>query len=68
MDFAVQYFTHLQTTRSQDGASTSDKTKTGMTLDSEPMQAGSNREVDKDNESGLEGKLILQSKSKQQKK
>lgn len=65
VDFAVQYFTHLQNTRSQDGASTSDKTRTGMMLDREPMQTGSNREVDKDDEPSFESKLIL--KSKQQK-
>lgn len=67
VDFAVQYFTHLQNTRSQDEAGASDKTRTGMMVDKEPMQTGSNREVDKDDESGFESKLILKSKSEQQK-
>lgn len=61
VDFAVQYFTRLQNTRSQDRTSTSDKTMTGMMLDRTPMQTGSNREVDKENEPGFESKLIRKS-------
>lgn len=67
VDFAVQYFTRLQNTRSQEEASVSDKTRTGMMLDREPMQTGSHREVDKDDEPGFGSKLILKSNSKQQK-
>lgn len=62
VDFAVQYFTRLQNTRSQDGAGTSNKQRAAMMLDSEPMQTGSNREVDKDDASSFEGKMILKIK------
>lgn len=65
VDFAVQYFTRLQNTRSQDGASTSDKTMTVLTLDRTPMQKGAHRGVVKENEPGFESKSIR--KSKQQK-
>ena len=58
VDFAVQYFTRLQNTRSQDGASTSGKTRTGMMLEREPMQTGPDQKADKDDESGCKSNLV----------
>uniref|UniRef100_A0A3P8QGV4 cAMP-dependent protein kinase type II-alpha regulatory subunit n=1 Tax=Astatotilapia calliptera TaxID=8154 RepID=A0A3P8QGV4_ASTCA len=54
VDFAVQYFTRLRDTRSQDGASTGGKTGKGVMFDGEPMQTESNGEDDEDDDSDFE--------------
>lgn len=51
VDFAVQYFTRLRDTRSQDGAGTG--AKKGVVFDGEPMQTESNGE-DEDDDSDFE--------------
>uniref|UniRef100_A0A8C3AMF6 cAMP-dependent protein kinase type II-alpha regulatory subunit n=1 Tax=Cyclopterus lumpus TaxID=8103 RepID=A0A8C3AMF6_CYCLU len=48
VDFAVQYFTRLRDTRSQDGAG--GKTGKGVMFDGEPMQTESNGDDDDDDE------------------
>ncbi|XP_068601388.1 protein kinase, cAMP-dependent, regulatory, type II, alpha A [Brachionichthys hirsutus] len=48
VDFAVQYFTRLRDSRSQDGASGGGKTGKGVMFDGEPMQTDSNGEDDDD--------------------
>uniref|UniRef100_A0A672F944 cAMP-dependent protein kinase type II-alpha regulatory subunit n=1 Tax=Salarias fasciatus TaxID=181472 RepID=A0A672F944_SALFA len=58
VDFAVQYFTRLRDTRSQDGASTG-KTGKGVVFDGEPMQTESNGEDDEDDDSDFERKLTF---------
>ncbi|XP_034447745.1 protein kinase, cAMP-dependent, regulatory, type II, alpha A [Hippoglossus hippoglossus] len=50
VEFAVQYFTRLRDTRSQDGASAVGKTGKGVMFDGEPMQTESNGEDDDDDE------------------
>ncbi|XP_068997553.1 protein kinase, cAMP-dependent, regulatory, type II, alpha A [Embiotoca jacksoni] len=50
VDFAVQYFTRLRDTRSQDGAGTGGKTGKGVMFDGEPMQTESNGEDDDDDD------------------
>lgn len=57
VDFAVQYFTRLRDTRSQDGAS--GKTGKGVMFDGEPMQTESNGEDDEDDDSDFERKLMF---------
>uniref|UniRef100_A0A8C4P0H1 cAMP-dependent protein kinase type II-alpha regulatory subunit n=1 Tax=Dicentrarchus labrax TaxID=13489 RepID=A0A8C4P0H1_DICLA len=59
VDFAVQYFTRLRDTRSQDGASAGGKTGKGVMFDGEPMQTESNGEDDEDDDSDFERKLIF---------
>lgn len=59
VDFAVQYFTRLRDTRSQDGASAGGKTGKGVMFDGEPMQTESNGEDDEDDDSDFERKLML---------
>lgn len=59
VDFAVQYFTRLRDTRSQDGASTGGKTGKGVMFDGEPMQTESNGEDDEDDDSDFERRLIF---------
>ncbi|XP_053173815.1 protein kinase, cAMP-dependent, regulatory, type II, alpha A [Scomber japonicus] len=54
VDFAVQYFTRLRDTRSQDGASAGGKTGKGVMFDGEPMQTESNGEDDDDDDSDFE--------------
>uniref|UniRef100_A0A8P4KDA0 cAMP-dependent protein kinase type II-alpha regulatory subunit n=1 Tax=Dicentrarchus labrax TaxID=13489 RepID=A0A8P4KDA0_DICLA len=54
VDFAVQYFTRLRDTRSQDGASAGGKTGKGVMFDGEPMQTESNGEDDEDDDSDFE--------------
>lgn len=53
VDFAVQYFTRLRDTRSQDGAGA----KKGVMFDGEPMQTESNGEDDEDDDSDFERKF-----------
>jgi len=48
VDFAVQYFTRLRDTRSQDGAG--GKTGKGVVFDGEPMQTESNGDDDDDSD------------------
>lgn len=55
VDFAVQYFTRLRDTRSQDGAGA--KTGKGVMFDGEPMQTESNGEDDEDDDSDFERKF-----------
>lgn len=59
VDFAVQYFTRLRDTRSQDGASASGKTGKGVMFDGEPMQTESNGEDDEDDDSDFERELMI---------
>uniref|UniRef100_A0A8C9XWL4 cAMP-dependent protein kinase type II regulatory subunit n=1 Tax=Sander lucioperca TaxID=283035 RepID=A0A8C9XWL4_SANLU len=54
VDFAVQYFTRLRDTRSQDGASAGGKTGKGVMFDGEPMQTESNGDDDEDDDSDFE--------------
>ncbi|CAK6979594.1 protein kinase%2C cAMP-dependent, regulatory, type II, alpha A [Scomber scombrus] len=54
VDFAVQYFTRLRDTRSQDGAGAGPKTGKGVMFDGEPMQTESNGEDDDDDDSDFE--------------
>uniref|UniRef100_A0A8D0CUS3 cAMP-dependent protein kinase type II-alpha regulatory subunit n=1 Tax=Sander lucioperca TaxID=283035 RepID=A0A8D0CUS3_SANLU len=58
VDFAVQYFTRLRDTRSQDGASAGGKTGKGVMFDGEPMQTESNGDDDEDDDSDFERKLM----------
>lgn len=57
VDFAVQYFTRLRDTRSQDGSGAGSKTGKGVMFDGEPMQTESNGEDDEDDDSDFERKL-----------
>uniref|UniRef100_A0A3Q2PTC6 cAMP-dependent protein kinase type II-alpha regulatory subunit n=1 Tax=Fundulus heteroclitus TaxID=8078 RepID=A0A3Q2PTC6_FUNHE len=50
VDFAVQYFTRLRDTRSQDGSGVGGKPGKGVMFDGEPMQTESNGEDDDDDE------------------
>uniref|UniRef100_A0A3Q3ERN4 cAMP-dependent protein kinase type II-alpha regulatory subunit n=1 Tax=Labrus bergylta TaxID=56723 RepID=A0A3Q3ERN4_9LABR len=50
VDFAVQYFTRLRDTRSQDGAGAGGKTGKGVMFDGEPMQTESNGDDDDDDD------------------
>lgn len=59
VDFAVQYFTRLRDTKSQDGASAGGKTGKGVMFDGEPMQTESNGEDDEDDDSDFERKLMF---------
>lgn len=59
VDFAVQYFTRLRDTKSQDGSSAGGKTGKGVMFDGEPMQTESNGEDDEDDDSDFERKLML---------
>ncbi|KAJ0064566.1 hypothetical protein NL108_009762 [Boleophthalmus pectinirostris] len=52
VEFAVQYFTRLRDTRSQDGGGTG--AKKGVVFDGEPMQTESNGEDDDDDDSDFE--------------
>ncbi|XP_060912619.1 protein kinase, cAMP-dependent, regulatory, type II, alpha A isoform X1 [Labrus mixtus] len=54
VDFAVQYFTRLRDTRSQDGAGAGGKTGKGVMFDGEPMQTESNGDDDDDDDSDFE--------------
>uniref|UniRef100_A0A3Q1HT72 cAMP-dependent protein kinase type II-alpha regulatory subunit n=1 Tax=Anabas testudineus TaxID=64144 RepID=A0A3Q1HT72_ANATE len=54
VDFAVQYFTRLRDTRSQDGASPVGKMGKGVMFDGEPMQTESNGDDDEDDDSDFE--------------
>ena len=58
VDFAVQYFTRLRDTKSQDGAGAGGKTGKGVMFDGEPMQTESNGEDDEDDDSDFERKLM----------
>uniref|UniRef100_A0A671YTE1 cAMP-dependent protein kinase type II-alpha regulatory subunit n=1 Tax=Sparus aurata TaxID=8175 RepID=A0A671YTE1_SPAAU len=59
VDFAVQYFTRLRDTRSQDGAGACGKTGKGVMFDGEPMQTESNGEDDEDDDSDFERKSMF---------
>lgn len=59
VDFAVQYFTRLRDTRSQDGSGAGGKTGKGVMFDGEPMQTDSNGEDDEDDDSDFERKLTF---------
>uniref|UniRef100_A0A674PNG7 cAMP-dependent protein kinase type II-alpha regulatory subunit n=1 Tax=Takifugu rubripes TaxID=31033 RepID=A0A674PNG7_TAKRU len=59
VDFAVQYFTRLRDTKSQDGSGAAGKTGKGVMFDGEPMQTESNGEDDEDDDSDFERKLML---------
>lgn len=60
VDFAVQYFTRLRDTRSQDGSGAGGKTGKGVMFDGEPMQTESNGEDDEDDDdSDFERKLTF---------
>lgn len=49
VEFAVQYFTRLRDTRSQDGSGAAAKSSSkGVMFDGEPMQTESNGEDDED--------------------
>uniref|UniRef100_A0A3P8V4G1 cAMP-dependent protein kinase type II-alpha regulatory subunit n=1 Tax=Cynoglossus semilaevis TaxID=244447 RepID=A0A3P8V4G1_CYNSE len=54
VDFAVQYFTRLRETRSQDGAGAGGKMGKGVMFDGEPMQTESNGDDDEDDDSDFE--------------
>ncbi|XP_054869021.1 protein kinase, cAMP-dependent, regulatory, type II, alpha A isoform X2 [Amphiprion ocellaris] len=54
VDFAVQYFTRLRDTRSQDGSGSGGKTGKGVMFDGEPMQTESNGDEDDDDDSDFE--------------
>uniref|UniRef100_A0A3Q2CTP5 cAMP-dependent protein kinase type II-alpha regulatory subunit n=1 Tax=Cyprinodon variegatus TaxID=28743 RepID=A0A3Q2CTP5_CYPVA len=54
VDFAVQYFTRLRDTRSQDGSGVGGKPGKGVMFDGEPMQTESNGEDDEDDDSDFE--------------
>uniref|UniRef100_UPI003AAABBF8 protein kinase, cAMP-dependent, regulatory, type II, alpha A isoform X4 n=1 Tax=Centroberyx gerrardi TaxID=166262 RepID=UPI003AAABBF8 len=54
VDFAVQYFTRLRDTRSQDGAGAGSKPGKGVMFDGEPMQTESNGDDDEDDDSDFE--------------
>lgn len=54
VDFAVQYFTRLRDTRSQDGAGAGGKAGKGVMFDGEPMQTESNGDDDEDDDSDFE--------------
>uniref|UniRef100_A0A3Q3MN92 cAMP-dependent protein kinase type II-alpha regulatory subunit n=1 Tax=Mastacembelus armatus TaxID=205130 RepID=A0A3Q3MN92_9TELE len=56
VDFAVQYFTRLRDTRSQDGAGAGGKMGKGVMFDGEPMQTESNGDDDEDDDSDFERK------------
>lgn len=58
VDFAVQYFTRLRDTRSQDGSGAGGKTGKGVMFDGEPMQTESNGEDDEDDDSDFEREFI----------
>lgn len=58
VDFAVQYFTRLRDTRSQDGAGAGGKAGKGVMFDGEPMQTESNGDDDEDDDSDFERKLM----------
>lgn len=61
VDFAVQYFTRLRDTRSQDGSGAGGKTAKGVMFDGEPMQTESNGEDDDDDDddSDFEREFLL---------
>lgn len=59
VEFAVQYFTRLRDTKSQDGSGAAGKTGKGVMFDGEPMQTESNGEDDEDDDSDFERKLML---------
>uniref|UniRef100_A0A667X7Y0 cAMP-dependent protein kinase type II-alpha regulatory subunit n=1 Tax=Myripristis murdjan TaxID=586833 RepID=A0A667X7Y0_9TELE len=59
VDFAVQYFTRLRDTRSQDGAGAGSKPGKGVMFDGEPMQTESNGEDDEDDDSDFEQGLYV---------
>lgn len=61
VEFAVQYFTRLRDTRSQDGSGAAAKTGgKGVMFDGEPMQTESNGdEDDEDDDSDFERKCIV---------
>lgn len=59
VDFAVQYFTRLRDSRSQDGSSPSGKPGKGVMFDGEPMQTESNGEDDEDDDSDFERKSMF---------
>lgn len=59
VDFAVQYFTRLRDSRSQDGSSTDGKPGKGVMFDGEPMQTESNGEDDEDDDSDFERELMF---------
>ncbi|KAK5623891.1 hypothetical protein CRENBAI_000176 [Crenichthys baileyi] len=50
VDFAVQYFTRLRDSRSQDGSGMGGKPGKGVMFDGEPMQTESNGEDDDDDD------------------
>lgn len=50
VDFAVQYFSRLRDTRSQDGDTAGGKTAKGVMFDGEPMQTESNGDDDDDDD------------------
>ncbi|XP_047227037.1 protein kinase, cAMP-dependent, regulatory, type II, alpha A [Girardinichthys multiradiatus] len=50
VDFAVQYFTRLRDSRSQDGSGMGGKPGKGVMFDGEPMQTESNGEDDEDDD------------------
>uniref|UniRef100_A0A8K9XP16 cAMP-dependent protein kinase type II-alpha regulatory subunit n=1 Tax=Oncorhynchus mykiss TaxID=8022 RepID=A0A8K9XP16_ONCMY len=54
VEFAVQYFTRLRDTRSQDGAGAAVKLGKGVMFDGEPMQTESNGDEDGSDESDFE--------------
>ncbi|MEQ2214258.1 hypothetical protein XENOCAPTIV_028450 [Xenoophorus captivus] len=54
VDFAVQYFTRLRDSRSQDGSGMGGKPGKGVMFDGEPMQTESNGEDDEDDDSDFE--------------
>uniref|UniRef100_A0A8C6P1J2 cAMP-dependent protein kinase type II-alpha regulatory subunit n=1 Tax=Nothobranchius furzeri TaxID=105023 RepID=A0A8C6P1J2_NOTFU len=54
VDFAVQYFTRLRDSRSQDGSSTGGKPGKGVMFDGEPMQTESNGDDEEDDDSDFE--------------
>lgn len=58
VEFAVQYFTRLRDTRSQDGGGTAVKLGKGVVFDGEPMQTESNGDEDGSDESDFERKLL----------
>lgn len=59
VDFAVQYFTRLRDTRSQDGSGAGGKTGKGVMFDGEPMQTESNGEDDEDDDSDFEREFLF---------
>uniref|UniRef100_A0A8C5DG04 cAMP-dependent protein kinase type II-alpha regulatory subunit n=1 Tax=Gouania willdenowi TaxID=441366 RepID=A0A8C5DG04_GOUWI len=59
VDFAVQYFTRLRDTRSQDGGGMGVKLGKGVMFDGEPMQTESNGDDDEDDDSDFERNVCL---------